>query len=60
MLLPNIQQDVCFGSVVAVLTATMGDAAFLLLATEPLTGVMVALGFVAGTVSGWTVLVARQ
>ena len=27
-----------FGSVVAVLTATMGDAAFLLIAQEPLTG----------------------
>ncbi|MGV2871994.1 putative manganese transporter [Colwellia sp. E150_009] len=31
-----------FGSVVAVLTATMGDAAFLLFATKPLTGFFVA------------------
>lgn len=45
-----------FGSVVAVLTATMGDAAFLLIAQEPMTGLaMVLLGFVIGTVSGWIV-----
>jgi hypothetical protein len=45
-----------FGSVVAVLTATMGDAAFLLLAQEPLTGIgIILLGFVVGTVSGWIV-----
>ena len=45
-----------FGSVVATLTATMGDAAFLLLAREPLTGLaMIALGFVVGTLSGWAV-----
>ena len=45
-----------FGSVVAALTATMGDAAFLLLAQEPLTGLaMIALGFVVGTASGWIV-----
>ena len=45
-----------FGSVVAVLTATMGDAAFLLIAQEPLTGLaMIALGFVVGTLSGWIV-----
>jgi hypothetical protein len=36
-----------FGSVVAVLTATMGDAAFLLIAQQPLVGLaMAALGFV--------------
>ena len=35
-----------FGSVVAVLTATMGDAAFLLIAQEPMTGLMmIAVGF---------------
>ena len=45
-----------FGSVVAVLTATMGDAAFLLIAREPLTGLAIAvLGFVVGTLSGWVI-----
>lgn len=45
-----------FGSVVAVLTATMGDAAFLLIAQEPITGLMmVAIGFFVGTFSGWVV-----
>ncbi len=45
-----------FGSVVATLTATMGDAAFLLLAQEPLTGLaMILLGFVVGTLTGWIV-----
>ena len=45
-----------FGSVVAVLTATMGDAAFLLIAQEPLTGLAIAvLGFVVGTLSGWII-----
>lgn len=42
-----------FGSVVAVLTATMGDAAFLLLAREPATALMVyMICFVTGTLSG--------
>jgi hypothetical protein len=45
-----------FGSVVAVLTATMGDAAFLLIAQQPLVGLaMAALGFAVGTLSGWIV-----
>ncbi|MEM1409251.1 MAG: putative manganese transporter [Pseudomonadota bacterium] len=45
-----------FGAVVAVLTSTMGDAAFLLLAKEPMTGLMImALSIVVGTVSGWVV-----
>ena len=45
-----------FGAVVAVLTATMGDAAFLLIAQMPLTGLsMIGLGFVIGTLSGWIV-----
>jgi len=45
-----------FGSVVAVLTATMGDAAFLLIAQEPLTGfALIMLGFVVGTISGWII-----
>lgn len=42
-----------FGSVVAVLTATMGDAAFLLLATKPLDGVIIlAIGLSVGILSG--------
>ncbi|MGC6454314.1 MAG: putative manganese transporter, partial [Candidatus Puniceispirillaceae bacterium] len=45
-----------FGGVVAALTATMGDAAFLLIAQEPLTGLaMVVLGFTVGTLSGWII-----
>ncbi|MEM6538302.1 MAG: putative manganese transporter [Pseudomonadota bacterium] len=42
-----------FGAIVAVLTSTMGDAAFLLLAKEPLTGLaIVSLSIVVGFVSG--------
>ena len=42
-----------FGAVVAVLTATMGDAAFLLLAAEPSTGLLLlAVGAVVGVISG--------
>jgi len=45
-----------FGGVVAALTATMGDAAFLLIAQEPVTGLaMVILGFTVGTLSGWII-----
>jgi hypothetical protein len=45
-----------FGSVVAVLTATMGDAAFLLLAAQPKTGLFViSVGFAVGLFSGWIV-----
>ncbi|BAU46922.1 hypothetical protein SVA_0340 [Sulfurifustis variabilis] len=45
-----------FGSVVAVLTATMGDAMFLLLAQQPLTGAgMMLLGLAVGLVSGYAV-----
>ena len=45
-----------FGGVVAALTATMGDAAFLLIAQEPLTGLaMVVMGFAVGTLSGWVI-----
>jgi hypothetical protein len=51
-----IQGRISFGSLVAVLTATMGDAAFLLLATEPKTGLFIfALGAVVGTISGYIV-----
>jgi len=47
---------VSFGTLVATLTATMGDAMFLLLAREPHTGLVVlALGLVVGTVSGLVV-----
>ncbi len=42
-----------FGSVVAALTATMGDAAFLLIAREPITGLLILfIGFFVGYVSG--------
>ncbi len=45
-----------FGGVVATLTATMGDAMFLLLAREPTTGIgVLALGVVVGVISGYTV-----
>ena len=45
-----------FGSVVAVLTATMGDAAFLLLAKDPSAGFSVlVIGFFIGIISGYTV-----
>jgi hypothetical protein len=48
-----VRGSISFGSLVAVLTATMGDAAFLLLAAEPSTGLLVfALGFVVGSISG--------
>ena len=42
-----------FGSVVAALTATMGDAAFLLIAKEPMIGLLIFfIGFVVGFISG--------
>jgi len=48
-----IQGRISFGSLVAVLTATMGDAAFLLLAAKPLTGLFIfILGAFVGTISG--------
>lgn len=51
-----ISGRVGFGAVVAVLTATMGDAAFLLLASKPDVGLaVVALGVVVGALSGWAV-----
>ena len=47
---------VSFGAVVATLTATMGDAAFLLIATRPDAALVVLpLSFVVGIVSGWLV-----
>ena len=51
-----IQGRLSFGSLVAVLTATMGDAAFLLLALEPSTGILIFfLGCIVGTISGYLI-----
>ncbi|MAM60715.1 putative manganese transporter [Maritimibacter sp. UBA3975] len=48
--------NVGFGAVVATLTATMGDAAFLLIATRPdAAAVVLPLSFGVGIVSGWIV-----
>lgn len=48
--------NVGFGAVVATLTATMGDAAFLLIATRPdAAAVVLPLSFVVGVMSGWIV-----
>lgn len=45
-----------FGAVVATLTATMGDAAFLLIATRPdAAAVVLPLSFGVGIISGWLV-----
>lgn len=50
-----------FGAIVAVLTSTMGDAAFLLLASKPSIGLgVVALGVVVGTVTGWLVNIIHK
>ncbi len=51
-----IQGRISFGSLVAVLTATMGDAAFLILAIEPSTGLLIFfLGIIVGSISGYCV-----
>lgn len=48
--------NVGFGAVVATLTATMGDAAFLLIATRPDAALVVLpVSFVVGVLSGWIV-----
>lgn len=48
-----VSGSMSFGAVVAVLTATMGDAAFLLLASEPVTGLgVISLTMVIGVISG--------
>ncbi len=48
-----ISGRVGFGAIVAVLTSTMGDAAFLLLASQPSTGLgVIAIGIVVGFASG--------
>ncbi|PAJ73953.1 hypothetical protein CJF42_12915 [Pseudoalteromonas sp. NBT06-2] len=50
------KRQASFGSVVAVLTATMGDAAFLLLATRPFDGMIVlSTGLTVGIISGYIV-----
>ena len=47
---------VSFGAVVAALTATMGDAAFLLIATRPdAAAVILPLSFAVGILSGWVI-----
>ena len=51
-----IQGRISFGSLVAVLTATMGDAAFLILAIEPTTGFLIfVIGIIAGSISGYII-----
>ena len=58
LLLPTqfISGRVGFGAIVAVLTSTMGDAAFLLLAAKPVVGIgVVVTGIVVGTISGLVV-----
>ncbi len=48
-----VRGHVGFGAVLAVLTATMGDAAFLLLARDPAAGAGIfVMGFAVGTVAG--------
>ena len=48
--------NVGFGAVVAALTATMGDAAFLLIATRPDAALVVLpLSFAVGIASGWVI-----
>ena len=51
-----IQSRISFGSLVAVLTATMGDAAFLILAIEPTTGLLIfGIGIIVGSISGYII-----
>ena len=51
-----IQGRISFGSLVAVLTATMGDAAFLILAMEPTTGLLIfGIGIIVGSISGYII-----
>ena len=51
-----IQGRISFGSLVAVLTATMGDAAFLILAVEPSTGLLIfVLGIIVGSITGYII-----
>ena len=51
-----IQGRISFGSLVAVLTATMGDAAFLILALEPSTGLLIfIISIIAGSITGYLI-----
>lgn len=51
-----IQGRLSFGSLVAVLTSTMGDAAFLLLAKQPMQGMIIfIIAFSTGLVTGYLV-----
>lgn len=51
-----VRGRISFGAVVATLCATMGDAAFLLLAQEPQTGLMIiGSSFIIGIVTGYLV-----
>ncbi|MBQ4832451.1 arsenic efflux protein [Pseudoalteromonas sp. MMG010] len=55
------KRQASFGAVTAVLAATMGDAAFLLLATKPKEGLLImAIGLTVGTVTGWLVNLLHQ
>lgn len=48
-----VRGRISFGAIVATLTSTMGDAAFLLIAQEPATGLLVSfVGFFVGSISG--------
>ncbi|MEM8660028.1 MAG: putative manganese transporter, partial [Pseudomonadota bacterium] len=51
-----VNGSMSFGALVAVLISTMGDAAFLLLAREPETALLVyGLSCIAGVVAGWLI-----
>ncbi len=51
-----IQGRISFGSLVAVLTSTMGDAAFLILALEPKTGLLIfSISIFAGAITGYII-----
>ena len=51
-----VSGSLSFGAVLATLTATMGDAAFLLIAKEPATGALImGLGFAVGSITGYIV-----
>ena len=51
-----VSGSLSFGSVLATLTATMGDAAFLLIAKEPKTGLFImGVGLVVGSITGYVV-----
>ena len=49
-----VSGNLSFGSLLATLTATMGDAAFLLIAKEPATGILIiAISFIVGALTGF-------